>query len=155
MRPTRRILLHRTGVFRENGEVNAVPSIAAGRVAGIRPAMPAVGSDPYEDGLDAELVTEPALQQRPVALVGAAASAQEPGHDPARRAYATNAVGAVTQVAPIASPSVPAGRGAGAAQGNAAVATGFDARPASNLGDAPRGSFASPFARAMQSYSQG
>lgn len=134
--------------------MSAVPAIAAVRVAGIRPAPPTVGADPWEDGLDVDLVTEPLVHEQPVNRVAPAADSHESGHDPARRAFIANAVTGTAPTSPIASIDVAAGRRPGGPQGNASVGTSFDARPASTLGDPPRGTFATPFARAMQTYGQ-
>lgn len=67
------------------------------------------------------------------------------------RAYAANAASSILRIG-SADPALVQRQGA---RGNTAVATGFDQRPATDLGHAPRGDFASPFARAMSAYSAG
>ena len=81
--------------------------------------------------------------------VTATATAGDAQLDLSGRAYAANAAASIMSIGSADPARIPNQ----SARGNTAVATGFDQRPASNLGDAPRGDFASPFARAMSAYS--
>ncbi len=92
------------------------------RVAAIQPAQPGPGSDPYEDGLDIEVVTEATPVTAPD-YVPAIGESSDAGFDPWRRGGNT----AVT----TGFSSTPA---------------------ASSLSEPPRQQFSSPFARAMTSY---
>ena len=80
--------------------------------------------------------------------VTATATAGDAQLDLSHRAYAANAATSVMAIGSADPARIPNQ----AARGNSAVATSFDQRPASDLGDAPRGNFASPFARAMSAY---
>ncbi len=128
--------------------MTTIAAIGPARIAAVRPAQPKPTDDPYEDGLDVEVVTEPTMVPL-TDQVAATADSSESQLDMSQRAYAANAAATVTSIglgdpARVPNPHV---------RGNSAVSTGFDSRPASNLGDAPRGDFSSPFARAMSAYS--
>ncbi len=124
--------------------------IGPARVAAIRPAQPGPADDPSEEGLGVEAVTEatllPVLDQ-----ITVAADIGDAQLDLTHRSLAANAASTLSPLGPISSAD-PARVPTGDARGNASVTTAFDRRPASNMGDAPRGDFATPFARAMSAY---
>ena len=117
------------------------------RVAAVRPAQPGPMDDPSEDGLGVEAVLEPTFAPI-VDQVTIAPDAGDAQLDLAHRSYQANAAATVT--------AIDAGDPARAAnqesRGNAAVTTAFDRRPSTSIADAPRGDFASPFARALSAY---
>lgn len=130
--------------------MTSIAPIGPVRVAAVRPATPGSADDPYEDGLDVEVVTEAAPIAIPDQVAPTAASTDaDPGFD--RRPSAAS-MPQVASVSALAAPmlATPAQQQRG--RGNAAVATGFDPTPASDLGDSPRGSFGSAFARAASAY---
>lgn len=115
---------HESPRLRHTGNVSIAP-ISAVRVAGIRPAQITPASDPYEDGLEAEAITE----FMPVAYVDQVAptsGAGDAGHAPQRRQN----------------------------PGNLAITTGFDRTPAQDPAPARPEAFTSTLARALTSYAR-
>jgi hypothetical protein len=100
------------------------------RVTGVQPAMPDAGSDPYEDGLEAEAVLEPApVQSIGAPFVAAVEATRDPQLDlglPMRSARSDELPG-VTGAANMAAPLRAAMGGTGG--GNAAHPTGFSPTP--------------------------
>lgn len=143
-----RPVTHDGARVRQNGDVTSIAAIGPSRVAAIVPAQPGPDVDPYEDGLEVEVVMEPTFVATPDEATGTT-DAGDAGFDPARRQSWASSPTLLEAVAP----SIAAGRAPGAgASGNAAVPTGFDSTPATSLGDPPRESHSSPFARAVAAY---
>jgi hypothetical protein len=117
------------------------------RVAAVRPALPGPTDDPSRAEPGVELVTD--MSMVPVFdQVDASAASGDAQLDLSQRAFAANAtstshaIGSLAMAEPFRVPNLDA-------SGNISISTGFDPRPASNLGGAPRGDFATPFARAL------
>ena len=128
--------------------MTGIAAIGSVRVTGIRPAQPGPADDPSEDGLDVEVITEPTMVMLPQ-QVAATAPSGDAQLDLSGRAYAANAASTVRSLRGEDSTRP----GSQMPRGNTAVTTGFDQRPASDLGHTPRGNFATPFARALSVYS--
>jgi hypothetical protein len=128
--------------------VSGIAAIGPARVAGIRPVQPGPTDDPSEDGLEVEAIFEPTMVML-ADRVAAPATAGDAQLDLSGRAYAANAASTVRSLH-CEHPPRPGNQ---TPRGNTAVTTGFDQRPALDLGHAPRGNFATPFARALNAYS--
>ena len=139
---------HEVTRIRENGDVSPIAPIAAVRVAGIRPVMPAPAADPFEDGLEVEAVTEMTFTPATDSVSETQSSTMDASADPGQNAFMRAAKVAPTAILGTIGDS----RQVGQPRGNAQVSTGFDRTPAGDHGPAPRQSFASPFARAMATY---
>ena len=124
--------------------MSLIAPIGPARIAAVRPAQPGPADDPSEEGLGIELVTEASMVPM-TDQVTATPDAGDAQLDLSHRAYAANAA---TTIGAIGAAD-PARVGRQDVRGNASVTTSFDRRPATNVGDVPRGDFASPFARAM------
>jgi hypothetical protein len=132
--------------------VTSIAPIPGMRVAAIQPAAPGPDADPYEDGLDVDVVLEPMPVRLPdPAQVAAAKRRSDTQADTGQRppsAWSPAAASTVASILPTAPPTP-----GGPMRGNAAVSTGFDRSPAAFV-DAPRAQqqSMSPVARAYAAF---